>query len=72
MQKTIAVTVPEEMVPDLEELAREEGCGDAEVILDVLRRHLLIRRIRLMREEMIPEARKQGILTDQDVFDRVS
>jgi hypothetical protein len=72
MQKTIAVTVPEEMVPDLEELAREEGCGDEEVILDVLRRHLLIRRIRLMREEMIPEARKQGILTDQDVFDRVS
>ena len=72
MQKTIAITVPEDMASDLEELAREEGCADEEIILDVLRRHLLIHRIRLMREEKIPEARKQGIFTDQDVFDRVS
>ncbi len=72
MKKTIAITVPEDMASDLEEMALEEGCADEEVVLDVLRRHLLIRRIRLMREEMIPKARKQGIFTDQDVFDRVS
>lgn len=72
MQKTIAITVPEDMVSELEELAVEKGCVDEEVILDVIRRYLLVRRIDLMREEMIPKAQKMGIYTDQDVFDRVS
>lgn len=72
MQKTIAITVPEDMAADLAELAREEGCADEEVILDMLRRYLLIRRIHLMREEMIPKAQKLGVFTDQDVFDSVS
>ena len=72
MQKTITITVPEGFVPDLEEVAREEGCPDEEIALDIIKRHLLIRRIRLMREEMIPRAQKMGIFTDQDVFDRVS
>ena len=72
MQKTIAITVPEDMVSDLEELAVEKGCVDEEVILDVIRRYLLVRRIDLMREEMIPKAQRMGIYTDQDVFDCVS
>ena len=72
MQKTITITVPEDMVSYLDELVREEGCADEEIILDILRRHLLIHRIDLMREEMIPKAQKLGIFTDQDVFDRVS
>ena len=72
MEKKITITVPDEYASELEELAQEEECEDEEVVLDVLRRHLLIRRIRLMREEKIPEAQEQGIFTDQDVFDRVS
>ena len=72
MQKTIVVTVPEDMASDLEELALEKGCADEDVVLDVLRRYLLVRRIDLMREEMIPKVQEMGIYTDQDVFDRVS
>ena len=72
MQKTIAIAVPEDMASELEELAHEQGCADEEVVFDILRRYLLIRRIDLMREEMIPKAQKMGIYTDQDVFDRVS
>ena len=72
MEKKITITVPDEYASELEELAHEEECEDEEVVLDVLRRHLLIRRIRLMREAKIPEAQEQGIFTDQDVFDRVS
>ena len=68
----ITITVPEEFVSDLEEVAKEEECPHDEIVLDMLKRSLLVRRIRLMREEMIPNAQKQGIFTDQDVFDQVS
>jgi hypothetical protein len=33
---------------------------------------IFIREFRLLRDAMIPNARNQGIITDQDVFDRVS
>ena len=72
MEKEITITVPDDMVADLEEAAREGSCADEEIVLDVLKRYLLVRRIHLMREEMIPKAQNLGVFTDQDVFDRVS
>ena len=68
----ITITVPDGFISDLEEMAKEKECPHDEIVLDMLKRSLLVRRIRLMREEMIPNAQKQGIFTDQDVFDQVS
>ena len=73
MQKKITITVPDEdTISGLEELAREKGCSEEDVLLDVLRRQITILRLQRLREEMIPHAQKMGIYTDQDVFDRVS
>lgn len=73
MQKKITITVPDEdTISGLEELAREKGCSEEEIILDVLRRQITVLRLQRLREEMIPHAQKMGIYTDQDVFDRVS
>ena len=43
-----------------------------ELIGQALREHLFLRQFRLLRERMTPRAKAQGIVTDQDVFDRVS
>ena len=46
MEKTLTITVPEEFIADLEELAREEGLSEEEVILNALMRRVAGSRIR--------------------------
>ena len=46
MQRTITITVPDEFVAELEELAREEGLSEEEIILNALRRRVAGSRIR--------------------------
>ena len=46
MSEKITITVPEEFVGDLEELAREEGLSEEEIILNALRRRIAGSRIR--------------------------
>lgn len=46
MQRTITITVPNEYVSELEELAREEGLSEEEIILNALRRRVAGSRIR--------------------------
>ena len=46
MEKTITITVPDEFVSELEELAREEGLSEEEIILNALRRRVAGSRIR--------------------------
>ena len=46
MQRTITITVPNEYVSELEELVREEGLSEEEIILNALRRRVAGSRIR--------------------------
>ena len=46
MSEKITITVPEEFVGELEELAREEGLSEEEIILNALRRRVAGSRIR--------------------------
>ena len=46
MSEKITITVPEEFVGDLEELAREEGLSEEKIILNALRRRIAGSRIR--------------------------
>ena len=72
MEKTFAVTVPEDFVPDLKELALEEDCTEEQVILDALKRRIAGRRFRAIADKMSARAEELGIRSDQDVFDIVS
>ncbi len=72
MKKKITITVSDDIASDLEELAREKGCSEEEIVMDVLRRQITVLRLQKLRAKMVPHAQKMGIFTDQDVFDRVS
>ena len=72
MQKKITITVPEEFVGDLEELANEEGRSSEEVVLDALKRRISRRRFRVVAAKMSARSEELGIHSDQDVFDIVS
>jgi hypothetical protein len=72
MEQSITVTLPAEVGQALEELTQREGIPAAEVVARAVKEHLFLRQFRLLRQRMSPQARSQGVVTDQDVFDRVS
>ena len=50
MEKTITITVPDDMVADLDELVREEGCSEGEIVLNAIKRRIAGSKIRTMEE----------------------
>ena len=72
MQEQLTVSVPTEIKVALEELTRSAGASSDELVGEAIKQYLFVRRFRTLRERMAPNARTQGIVTDQDVFDRVS
>lgn len=72
MRSSITISVPEQMRSELDELSQTEGVSRSDIVRESLRDYLFIRRFRTLRNSMMNKASRQGIYTDQDVFDRVS
>jgi hypothetical protein len=72
MQESITVHLSGELKLALDELTRSAGTSPDELVCEALKQYLFVRRFRSLRERMTSKAQSQGILTDQDVFDRVS
>jgi predicted transcriptional regulator len=69
---SITIEVPQELKLELDDLAQREGVAPEDVVERAIKDHLFVRQFRSMRERMTAKARSQGIVTDEDVFDRVS
>lgn len=72
MRETITISIPEEIKAELDKVVREEGISRSDVIRESLRDYLFVRRFRQLRARLLAKARARGIVTDQDVFDRIS
>ncbi len=72
MGQPITVTLPADVKQALDDLSQKEGVSPEEVVGQAVKQHLFLRQFRSLRERMSAQAKKQGIVTDQDVFDRVS
>ncbi len=70
MSQTIVVNLPEETKAALDDVIREEGVSQNELIERALKDYLFIRRFRNLREQMM--AQSPEAYTDQDVFNQVS
>jgi len=68
----VTVSLPEPLTEELDAVSREEGTTRSEVVRDALRRYFTLREYRALRAELTIEAESKGIVTDEDVFDRVS
>lgn len=69
-QKTITVSLPDDIKDALDEAARDVGQGYSDIVCEALRDYLFTPKFRRLREHMTSKAQAQGIHTDQDVFDR--
>ena len=72
MRKAVTVSLPETLTDELDAVSREEGTTRSEVVRDALKRYFTLREYRALRAELTIEAESKGIITDEDVFDRVS
>jgi len=72
VRRAVTVSLPEPLAEELDAVSREEGTTRSEVVRDALRRYFTLREYRALRAELTIEAESKGIVTDEDVFDRVS
>ncbi len=72
MSEAITLTLPDNIRLAVDNVASKEGIAPDDLVSEALRQFFFQRRFRLLRERMVPQAKEQGIYTDQDVFDRIS
>jgi predicted transcriptional regulator len=72
MSETVTISLPSELRQALDEMAQKEGISTDDVVGQAIKEHLFSRRFRLLRDRLAARARSQGIVTDEDVFERVS
>lgn len=71
MVQPTTVRLPADVKQALDEFSRKEGVSPDEVIGQAVKQHLFLRRFRSLRERISAKAQGQGVVTDQDIFDRV-
>jgi metal-responsive CopG/Arc/MetJ family transcriptional regulator len=66
------VSLPEPLTEELDTVSREAGTSRSEIVREALKSYFTLREYRALRAELTIEAESKGIVTDEDVFDRVS
>jgi metal-responsive CopG/Arc/MetJ family transcriptional regulator len=69
---TLTVPLDEDLDRALDEAAKSRGLSRSDLVRDVLRRYLAVRRFEDLRKRIMPFAQAAGYLTDDDVFRDVS
>ncbi|HEX8245897.1 MAG TPA: ribbon-helix-helix protein, CopG family [Longimicrobium sp.] len=72
MAVTLHISLPPDLVAQVDELAQVDGISREETILRAVRAYVAERRFDEIRARVIPQARKAGFVTDEDVFRSVS
>jgi metal-responsive CopG/Arc/MetJ family transcriptional regulator len=72
MRATLTISLPKDLRRDLNKIAKAEGVTGSEYVRRALKADIFRRALRAARRELVPQARAQGIYTDQDVFKIVS
>ena len=70
--QSITVTLSADVKQALDELSKKEGVSPDEVVGQAVKQHVFLKKFRSLRERMAAKSKNQGIVTDQDVFDRIS
>ena len=69
---SVTIRLDPKLQRDLDRLSRQLGRSRSDLVRDALRRQLALLRFEQARRHFLPLAEAQGVLTDEDVFARVS
>lgn len=68
MKRVVSISFPEELVGELDKLARQERVSRSDLIRKSVWNHLFARKFRALRKRLMVKAQAKGIHTDQDMF----
>ena len=71
MDKIITFRVPQDLNNDLQKISKEEDKPVSNLVRESLRRYVQIYRFRKLRGKVLPFAEAQGLLTDEDIFNKL-
>jgi len=69
---TLSIRLDKDLEKLLAKASKQTGRSRSEVAREALRRQLRLTQFEIIRRRMMPFAEARGILTDEDVFSRVS
>lgn len=69
---SVTIRLDPKLQRDLDRLSRQLGRSRSDLVRDAVRRQLALLRFEQTRRALLPLAEAQGLLTDEDVFARVS
>ncbi len=69
---TLTIRIDDRLDADLSQLADATHRTKSDLAREVLRKQVAILKLRQLREQALPHAERAGIVTDDDVFDRIS
>ena len=72
MNNIISIRVPDDLRKELQEISKDEAKPVSDLVRESLKRYIIIYRFRKLRDMVLPFAESQGILTDEDVFKKIS
>lgn len=72
MREVISVSLTKDLKEKLEKLSKSLENSKSEIVKQALRQFFAKEEFKNLRVKMIPEAKKRGIYTDEDVFEKIS
>lgn len=71
MEKIITIRIPDELDNELIQISKEQDRSVSSLVRDSLKQYIKIYRFRKLREKLLPFAEAQGLLTDEDIFEKI-
>ncbi|MCK4537784.1 MAG: CopG family transcriptional regulator [Candidatus Krumholzibacteria bacterium] len=68
MNRPITVRLPDDLRKLLEGVSKSENIPISDVVRESIRKYISIYRFRKLRNQTLPFAEAQGLLTDEDIF----
>jgi predicted transcriptional regulator len=72
MKQSLTIRIPDDLREELREISEEEAKPIDDLIMESIKKIISIHRFHQLRNKVLPFAKSQGILTDEDVFKLIS
>ncbi|HPN32626.1 MAG TPA: CopG family transcriptional regulator [bacterium] len=72
MRETITISILKVLKSKLDTITKREHLNRSDIVCDALRKYFATQEFNRLRSIMLPQAEKQNIFTDEDVFNIVS
>ncbi|MEM8866643.1 MAG: ribbon-helix-helix protein, CopG family [Verrucomicrobiota bacterium] len=68
---TITVRIPDELKAELQKISDSEHKPVSDLVRESVRRYVNVEQFRRLRRKTLPLAEAQGLITDEDIFDKL-